>query len=186
MLVDPYVADAARLDLRCPFGPVLKLGTDFHQTESDTPSLKSVLSENLAERFVLSPLHDLAVEAIEVRQDQPPGDQRIDDPALGRRCPVMQFEQRRQVKALNVVTDQHVGPRQVLERFVDLPGPIFIHTIAIDSADDDAMNFGDALEQAVSFKVKYQAQLLEVLVSRRNDEGLCEPLEHPARIGMRF
>src|SRR5262245_40724929 len=74
----------------------------------------------------------------------------------------------------------------MLERFVDLPGTIFIHTIAIDSADDDAMNFGDALEQAVSFKIKYQAQLLEVLVSRRNDEGFCEPLEHPARIGVRF
>src|SRR5262249_44622208 len=123
--------------------------------------------------LVLRAPDNLAIEIIEVWQDRSPGDQRINDPALRPRRPVVQFEQRRQVKALNVVTDQHVGPRQVLERFVDLPGPIFIHTIAIDSADDDAMNFGDALEQAVSFKVKYQAQLLEVLVSRRNDEGLC-------------
>src|SRR5262245_11295432 len=74
----------------------------------------------------------------------------------------------------------------MLERFVDLPGPIFIHTIAIDSADDDAMNFGDALEQAVSFKVEYQPQLLEVIVGGRDDEGLRNMSKHPARIGGRF
>src|SRR5262249_58511451 len=81
-LIDDNVADTAGLNFRRPFGPVLELGADLRQTETDAPSLEAVLSEDLAKSRVLRPLHNLAVEAIEVRQDQPPGDQRIDDPAL--------------------------------------------------------------------------------------------------------
>src|SRR5262245_5281443 len=68
-LIDGDVAGTAGLNFRRPFGPVLELGADLRQTETDAPCLEAVLSEDLAESCVLRPLHDLAVKAIEVRQD---------------------------------------------------------------------------------------------------------------------
>jgi hypothetical protein len=43
------------------------------------------------------------------------------------------------------------------KRLGDLPGPVLVHTAAIEFANDDAMHLGDGLEQAVGLEVEDQA-----------------------------
>ena len=123
-LADRDVTDAALLHLRRPMRPVGDVGADLRNAEALAPGLKAVAAAQLAELRVAHG-RGLVVEIGEVRQDQPAGDQRINDGAIRPWRPAVQAAQQRQIVADDVVAGQIVGARQMLERGgVSAPGRI--------------------------------------------------------------
>src|SRR5262249_27444327 len=86
-LADDHIAYAASLDFGGPFREIVDLDADLRYAESNAPGFESVLSINLTEGCILRPCRDLAVDLSKVRQDQSPGNQRINNSACRPWCP---------------------------------------------------------------------------------------------------
>jgi hypothetical protein len=119
-----------------------------------------------------------------MRQDQPAGDQRIDDAAFRSRRPVVQTLQRRQIKIDDVVPGQIVEATEMLETGVDVFVVIFVNAIAVKFGDHDAMEIGYGVEESVTLDVECDA----VARHRRfggNDEALGKALKNIRTHGRR-
>ena len=77
------VADTTCLHLRRPCRTILNVGADLRRIESDAPRLKTITAAQLTEGGSAY-ASSLIVEFGDMRQDQPAGNQRINDRAISR------------------------------------------------------------------------------------------------------
>jgi hypothetical protein len=91
-LADCDVANTALLHFRCPYGPVGDVGADLRNAEPGAPGFELIAAAPLAELRIAHG-GGLVVEITEVRQDQPAGNQRVEDGAVGRRRPTEEAAQ---------------------------------------------------------------------------------------------
>jgi hypothetical protein len=84
----------------------------------------------------------LVIKIAEVWQSQAGRDQRVDDATAGLRRPAAQLAQQRKIVIADVVPNQIVGARQMLESGGDLRGAEFVNPIVVvEIAGANAMNF---------------------------------------------
>ena len=109
-LSETAIADAACLHFRRPRRPILDVGPGLGDAEAYAPGFEAIPTAQFP-KLRIPHSRGLIVEIGDVRQDQPAGDERVDDDAVEFRAPTMQPLEQWKIITLNVVTDQVVGAR---------------------------------------------------------------------------